>query len=116
MYRVYFTPVDLIMPCYDIASIIAHRNNHIGMFHGKFLKVKYPPSAIGASSIEIQGMHMQCQRFSRLKLQLYSRQKGHPVMRIDDIKILVGHDPQYISSKKLYFLNYILSIDIPLVK
>src|SRR5690606_1606513 len=106
VHRIYFSLVNLIMPCYDIASIIAHGYNDIGMLHRKLFEVKYPASAVGTSSIEIQSMYMQGKRFPCLKFQLYSCQKSHPVVCINNIELLLRHDPQHVSSKKFYFLDH----------
>src|SRR5699024_4452346 len=111
-----FISIDMIMAFYDPACIKAYGYNDICMLHSIFFQVIYPPSAIWSSSIIIQGMHVQGKWFSRSEFHFYPGKKSHPIMSINNIKLLISYNLQNIFSKKNYLLNNILAIKFSMMK
>ena len=84
--------VDGIVPAGDGSRVFTDRDNGIRLFHAEFFNVVNPAAGIRSGTVKLGSVQMHHQGLARGFFHFHASQIGHPVMGVDNVKILLVED------------------------
>ena len=87
-----FMGVYGVVPAGDGARVFADRNDGVRLFHAEFFNIVNPSAGVRSGAVKLGGVQVHHQGLARGFFHLHAGQVSHPVMGVDDVKVLLHGD------------------------